>query len=426
MMRNMRRNMRTTLTTLVSIAIVGTAMVVPVGGASAATVASDSFGRADGLLGTADSGQTWKVFDQTCGGCTPRFLVDNHRARIDPASRVPTVGHAVIDTNLTSNYRVEADITLSPTYRRANTGLSALFRNASNHLFCKIEVTAGNPSGLLTIGETQGGAITSLLAAKYSIGLSNGNTYHLAIDVPSDPRSTPVTCTVSGSGGTIASASYRLRQSDYNAYGSGDKQGLRTKVEFDEDDTRSTWDNFRVTSNATNPPPPPPTSGCTVAWSGSNATISWAPTGGTDVIRRNGVWLATPPAGTSSYVDTSAPAGAIYLVRAWVGGTRVDTTCTDGSGSTTTTTPTTTTPTTQPPTTTTVPSDGCQATRTGNSTTVLTWVDGGGTHVVRRNGSWLATPGSGVATYTDNSSPAGATYELRSWVNGNRIDTPCV
>lgn len=44
--------------------------------------------------------------------------------------------------------------------------------------------------------------------------------------------------------------------------------------------------------------------------------------------------------------------------------------------------------------------------------------------MVRRNGSWLATPGSKVSSYVDTNPPAGATYVLKSWgANGTTTET---
>jgi hypothetical protein len=442
--------------------LIAALVVWPYGSAGAATVASDTFERADGPLGVAESGAQWEIFGQQCGGCSANFFVESGRARIDPASRVPAVGHAVIDTGLISNYQVEADINLSATYQRANTGLSALFRDADNHLFCKIEVTAGNPAGLLTIGDTKNGSVTSLLASRGGIGLVNGSTYHLTIVVPADLQSSSVSCTVSDAGGAIASVSYQLSQSARTAYGSGHKQGLRTKVEFDEDDTGSTWENFQVISDdltpppPTTPPPPPPTTGCTVVFADGSASLAWASTGATDVIRRNDQWLTTPPSGVTTYVDTSSPAGATYVIRSWSGSGRVDVPCTAPSSvtttttidpatttttaavsttttttspaaptTTTTTTTTTTAPTTSTTSTTSPPLAGCRV-ATVNGGTLITWFDDGGTHVIRRNGSWLATPGSGVDQYLDTAAPAGAQYVLRTWVSGVRTDWTCV
>ena len=56
----------------------------------------------------------------------------------------------------------------------------------------------------------------------------------------------------------------------------------------------------------------------------------------------------------------------------------------------------------------------------------LTWSDDGGVHVVRRNGRWLATPGAGTDTFVDSTAPAGASYVIRTWVDGSRTDRSCV
>ena len=191
-----------------------------------------------------------------------------------------------------------------------------------------------------------------------------------------------------------------------------------------------------TTGPSTTAPPssssvPPPSSGCTVTRANGTATLNWAATGGLDVIRRDGAWLATPPDNSTTYVDQNAPANADYIIRTWLPTTRVDIPCTASTGGTTTTQPATTTTqpgttTTQPgtTTTTTAPAAGCQVTREGNGNRI-TWVDDGGTHVLRRDGSWLDTPGSGVDTYLDTPASSSARYELRSWAGGARIDTPC-
>ena len=174
-------------------------------------------------------------------------------------------------------------------------------------------------------------------------------------------------------------------------------------------------DYVRIEKGGTPPPPPPPTN-CTVTRNGSTATLNWDPSGGTDVIRRNGSWLATPPAGTSTYVDSNSPPGAGYVIRTWSGGAQVDNVC---GTSTTTTNPGSTTTTAPPPPTT------CSYVRNGGTVT-LTWVPSGGTDVLRRNGSWLATPPAGTSTYADSNSPAGATYLVRSWVGGANVDVNCL
>ena len=58
-------------------------------------------------------------------------------------------------------------------------------------------------------------------------------------------------------------------------------------------------------------------------------TLTWDPLGGTDVVRRDGSWLATVPPDTGTYVDNNAPGDPTYLLRAWTSTGMVDTPCTE-------------------------------------------------------------------------------------------------
>ncbi len=152
---------------------------------------------------------------------------------------------ATVDTGQTGGITVGSDITLSPTPFRANIGLVALFVDRQNFLTCKIEVTEGNPDGLLAIGEQLGGDTHSLLADRSHIGLRNGQTYRLELKIPSALSRRPVRCAVSGPGVATA-ASFRLSPARLTAYGDGTSQGLRIKIYDDEDDGGSRWDDFLV------------------------------------------------------------------------------------------------------------------------------------------------------------------------------------
>ena len=146
------------------------------------------------------------------------------------------------------------------------------------------------------------------------------------------------------------------------------------------------------------PAVPTPVGGCTAVRTGDTVTLSWSDDGRTPAVRRNGSWLTTLANGTTSYVDRNAPAGATYMIR---GGGVTSRTCTEGGAA-----------------------PDCAVSRDGN-TVRLTWDDEGGRHVIRRNGSWLATLGKGVDTFVDRNAPNGATYELRTHTGQGRIDTPC-
>jgi len=151
-------------------------------------------------------------------------------------------------------------------------------------------------------------------------------------------------------------------------------------------------------------------SACIHTAQGTSVTLNWGDGGGSHVVRRNGSWLATPGAGTSSFTDPSSPDGATYEIRTWANGVRIDRLCAadpvDPAGPVG------------------PPAGSCLYVRNGSQVS-LSWLDDGGRHIVRRDGNWIATPGENVSTYTDTNSPNGSTYELRTWLNGVRTDTAC-
>ena len=152
---------------------------------------------------------------------------------------------------------------------------------------------------------------------------------------------------------------------------------------------------------------------CTITRNGSSNVISWEASGRTDVIRRNGDWLATPPRGTSTYTDTNAPDTANYIIRIRDGVTPTDFVCTAGGGNAPSPTPVA------------APGVGeCFVTRSGNDN-VISWGDGGGVHVLRVNGNWLSTPGSGSSTFTHVGGAAGASYQLITYTS-SRAETTCI
>ena len=169
----------------------------------------------------------------------------------------------------------------------------------------------------------------------------------------------------------------------------------------------------------------PAPSGCTLERTGVTVTLSWTDAGGKHIVRRDGDWLATPGVGASSHVDTAAPPGATYELRTWREGVRTDTACTEGAGPDTTTSTSVVPSSTDAPTTTAPLSpDGCTATRRGTAVE-LRWTDAGGRHVIRRDGRWMTTI-EGGDSWTDDSAPVGAIYEVRVWLRGARTDTECV
>ena len=136
--------------------------------------------------------------------------------------------------------RAEADLTLST--GRANAGLTVLWKDHSNHLWAKLEVSPGNPSGIMTIGRRLRGKTTSLLVASKG-GLIRGATYHVVLQVSGGVS----TFTATGVDVSFSKAiSYRLTSSDLGAFGTGGYAGVRAKYLYDEDDGGSRWDNLTV------------------------------------------------------------------------------------------------------------------------------------------------------------------------------------
>jgi hypothetical protein len=198
------------------------------GGVAMAAVSlpfTDGFNRSNGPLGSP-----WS----NTGG----WAIDSGRVKLTSNGRAETV----VDTGRSDAYRVSAQISLSP--RRANAGLSTLWKSHSNHLFCKIEVTPGNPRGLMSIGHQLNGRNKSLLRSASGFGLDAGKTYQLTVT----KQGRAISCAVSGPGinGGTKTISYTLSNEEASAFGSATRSGFRGKNLFDEDDGQTRYDDFAV------------------------------------------------------------------------------------------------------------------------------------------------------------------------------------
>lgn len=194
----------------------------------------------------AATGQPWTMEGLFCASCGPTLAVADGQALLVPAEEKNFIWLATLDTGVATGVDVVARIKLSPMPRRANVGVVALYRDRHNHLTCKLEVTEGNPTGLLAIGDQLDGETTSLLASAEGIGLRNGRSYQLRLTIPRSLETQPVRCSAVGPGLPGAEVSVRLSPERIAAYGGGSSQGLRIKIYDDEDDGRSSWDSFLV------------------------------------------------------------------------------------------------------------------------------------------------------------------------------------
>ena len=207
------------------------------GGSARALVVSDTFDRQDAAtLGDADSGQQWEYANGT-------WSVDAATAVFNGDG---SIAEATVDSDLSDEFKAEADITLSSESLRANAGLTILHRDHANHIFCKVEVTDGHPKGLISIGKYVDGRGRSLLGPpsyEDGLGLHNGRTYHGICKRRGDRISWRI------SGGDLDTAErvhYTLSAEDIAAFGDATAHGLRSRVASDEDDGATRWDNFDV------------------------------------------------------------------------------------------------------------------------------------------------------------------------------------
>lgn len=210
---------------------------LPRGGSAPASIVSDTFDRQDAAtLGDADSGQQWEYANGT-------WSVDAAKAVFNADG---SIAEATVDSDLSDEFKAEADITLSSEPLRANAGLTILHRDHANHIFCKVEITEGHPEGFISIGKFVDGRGKSLLGPpsyEDGLGLHNGRTYHGICKRQGDRISWRI------SGGDLDTAErvhYTLSAEDIAAFGDATAHGLRARLAWDEDDGGTRWDNFDV------------------------------------------------------------------------------------------------------------------------------------------------------------------------------------
>lgn len=156
-------------------------------------------------------------------------------------------------------YTIEADITLSGTTQRVNTGLCfhSLGSRTTGLFFVKLEITVGaNSNGLFVIGKHDSGSV-SYGTPVQPIAIAEGETYHLKVTVDE----TSITAQATGTG-VNETCYYTKTSTEQSKFNTAHSFGFRSRTAADEDDLGSRMDNLQFTANAgtTPPPPPPPTS----------------------------------------------------------------------------------------------------------------------------------------------------------------------
>ena len=152
--------------------------------------------------------------------------------------------------------------------------------------------------------------------------------------------------------------------------------------------------------------------GCIATRSGDSVLLEFDALTERSFLRRDGNWLATLDAGTSSYVDGRAPQDASYVIRSRPDDVVVDVSCTEAVDE--------------------GPGDGgpveaepaCTATRIGDTVT-LEFDVGAERPIIRRNGSWLTGLPEDSVLYLDTGAPDGATYVVRTRPGGVLTDLAC-
>jgi hypothetical protein len=222
---------RSSLIVMVAALVLG-GSVVP---ASAAVLFGDGFGGTVLRPRWNQVDARWSIKD---GELRVRKLSVNHRTH---------VGFAVVDLGRAyrAGLRVSTQVRLSPGH--SNVGLVVPFRDARNYLYCKIEVTPGNPDGAALIGRRRRGGAPSVLRSARGIGLDPGGEYHLTLE----RRGRTVRCGVRFNGTLVTGLRYRMTDKDLLAFGGGSMAGMRIKVDDrgtgnDEDDGRSRFLSFRA------------------------------------------------------------------------------------------------------------------------------------------------------------------------------------
>lgn len=145
---------------------------------------------------------------------------------------------------------------------------------------------------------------------------------------------------------------------------------------------------------------------CTATLVGDEVNVSWNDEGWTTVsIRRNDRFVSNLERGVTSFSETAPPGTSSYSVRGFLAGSRVDADCGDITVA--------------------IGALNCTATVSGNEVT-LSWNDEGWTSVsIRRDGVFLNNQSAGITSYSEDIPNGSATYALRGFLAGNRVDAAC-
>lgn len=128
------------------------------------------------------------------------------------------------------------DVVLSGTELRANVGVVFRSLGPGTNLFVKLEPSTLNPNGLVALGLQEDGAITYLARRTGDIGFDNGDRVRVLVAFAGPDVLVRVS--------TGEEIEHRLAGADEARFGASTRHGLRVNVAPDDDDGRSTFDDF--------------------------------------------------------------------------------------------------------------------------------------------------------------------------------------
>lgn len=128
------------------------------------------------------------------------------------------------------------DVVLSGTELRANVGVVFRSLGPGTNLFVKLEPSTLNPNGLVALGLQEDGAITYLARRTGDIGFDNGDRVRVLVAFAGPDVLVRVS--------TGEEIEHRLAGADEARFGVSTRHGPRVNVAPDDDDGRSTFDDF--------------------------------------------------------------------------------------------------------------------------------------------------------------------------------------
>jgi hypothetical protein len=194
------------------------------------TYATDSFDRADGGIGTADTGGAWTNRVGT-------WTIVSNKAKIgtpvDDTRNMVTLAVAQADVH------VSVDLTLSATNNRASAGLVVRYADDNNLIRLELFKSSSVANDIYLV-QRLAGSNTTLGSLIGTGALTNGNTYNIKLIISGTNIS------------YVQDGVQRIAPAAFNSGLTTQNYGLISlKGSSDFDNGGSAWDNFLITDGVT-------------------------------------------------------------------------------------------------------------------------------------------------------------------------------